>query len=782
MSVRCSIASFLCAFLLTSVDVIAQGLSRQEIQEVIVTARLREERLQDIPAAVSVIDGNWLDSANAVNTRDLGTLVPALYYNSANPRNTSYTIRGLGSNTLSISAANDGMEPGVGFYIDDVYHGRPASAAFDFTDIDRVEVLRGPQGTLFGKNTTGGAINIASHLPAFDPQSSVEVSLGNYSFQQVRMNVTSPLLTHVAGRFSLLTTRRDGVIQNVNTGEQLNSLDNLAWRGQLLFDPGNSFTARLIADVSSLDSTCCTQTFLRVGKSLRNPQRQFESLSAGLGYVPPSRDIFARLSDIDTELYTDTEDGGVSLHLEKSAGGRKLKLISAWRYWDWNVANDRDYIGIPIQEVQRIPSRQDQYSQELRFSSAPDQTLRYVAGLYYFSQKIHGRPTSIYGREAAYWLLDPEKFTTEIPSSLLDGYGQIGDSNFEMQSYAGYGELNYELFESLTATIGMRYTYEDKQGSYNTQVFGGMDIASNADAQELERAKRSIFNPQSYVIGNRDGNLSGRANLAYRLNANLLTYISYARGYKSGGLNMSGLPRNLENQLVLSTALIDDELNSTWEVGFKSNWMRGRGTINLAAYSTTVRDYQTNIVSSIETAALRSYPANIPRVEVQGLEADLTAAPIEGLLLRASVSISDGRYADYSSGPCPLEVQTAGTVACDLTGLALPGLSKLVGSLGIDWRSPSVDGLLLHMDFTARSGYNSNSTVSRYTEINGYALANASIGYASRKNWTVELFARNLFDRDYITALTLQTGNSGLVLGQASEPQLVGITFRTKFE
>jgi iron complex outermembrane recepter protein len=132
------------------------------LAEVTVTARRREENLQSVPAAISAIDGGWLDSSNTVNTQQLSLLVPSLYYNSANPRNTAYTIRGLGSNTLSISAANDGIEPGVGFYVDQVYHGRPATAAFDFTDIERVEVLRGPQGTLYGKNTTAGAIQILS--------------------------------------------------------------------------------------------------------------------------------------------------------------------------------------------------------------------------------------------------------------------------------------------------------------------------------------------------------------------------------------------------------------------------------------------------------------------------------------------------------------------------------------------------------------------------------------------------------------------------------------------
>ena len=229
------------------------------LEGVIVTARRREENLQSVPAAVSAIHGELLDSSYTVNTQQLSQLVPSLYYNSANPRNTAYTIRGLGSNTLSISAANDGIEPGVGFYVDQVYHGRPATAAFDFTDIERVEVLRGPQGTLFGKNTTAGAIHVISREPTFEPEGNAEISYGDHDFVQAKGSISGPLFRDaVAGRLAAQITQRDGLLTNVNTGEKLNELDNYAVRGQLLFAPTENLKLRLIGDVTDLDSTCCT--------------------------------------------------------------------------------------------------------------------------------------------------------------------------------------------------------------------------------------------------------------------------------------------------------------------------------------------------------------------------------------------------------------------------------------------------------------------------------------------------------------------------------------------
>ncbi len=353
-------AAHLAAFSIDGQEPTAAG--RRSLEEIVVTARYREENLQRIPVAASVVGGELLDRSYTVNTQQLAQLVPPLYYNSANPRNTAYTIRGLGSNTLSISAANDGIEPGVGFYVDQVYHGRPATAAFDFTDIERIEVLRGPQGTLFGKNTTAGAIHVISRLPTFDYESNAEVSVGADDYLQAKGSVSGPLSDKIAGRISAQLTQRDGLVHNVRTGADLNELDNYAVRTQLLLEPNDRLSLRLIAEVEDLDAACCTQTFLRVGQSLRSAARQFPALAAGLGYEPASRNVFDRLSVIDADLEIDTQDGGVSAIADWDLGAVNLTSVTAWRYWKWDVANDRDYTGIPIQMIQRIPSRQDQYS------------------------------------------------------------------------------------------------------------------------------------------------------------------------------------------------------------------------------------------------------------------------------------------------------------------------------------------------------------------------------------------------------------------------------------
>ena len=818
-----------------SAEAAVQVAAASEVERVTITARHREEDIQKVPLAVSVVGGTLLDNTGTVNPQSLAQLVPELYYNSANPRNTAYTIRGLGSNTLSISAANDGIEPGVGFYVDGVYHGRPATAAFDFTDIERIEVLRGPQGTLFGKNTTGGAINIISRAPTFEREANAEISYGSYQFIQAKADFSGEIVDHVAGRLSAQVTKRDGFILNVRDDRKLNNENNIALRGQLLYQPNSDLSLRLIADLSDFDSDCCTQNFLRVGTSLRGAARQFAGLSAGLpahgfpAYAPPSTNIFDRLTDIDAPLHVNTQDGGVSLNADWNVGPVTVTSISAWRYWDWDVANDRDYTGVPIQLVQRIPSRQDQYSQEVRIASNGPGPLDYVAGLYFFTQTINGSPTSVYGPAAAYWLISTTTFAAaDRPDNLADGFGQFGNSHFKVSSYAAFGEANYHITPRVTGTLGLRYTYEDKAGDYSTTVSGGVPFSTLPDPVTCtalngailngrDNAKLSLFRPQCYSVKDSGGSVSGRTNLAWQATDDLMTYVSYAHGYKAGGLNMSGLQLTGgtgpgANLPALDTAVIGDETNSTYEVGSKSTLFGGRATANLAAYWTIVKNFQANIATPVtanNAAPLRTFPANIPEVQVKGVEADVGAELFQDFNLRASVAYADGKYTDYPAGPCPLEWQNPNAVggcqplnppaglaiqtsnprgnpnipgAYVITGLPLAGLSNWVGTVGFDYTVPVGTGeFVFYGNWQYRSGYNSDTTNSQFTKIDGYGIFNLSAAYRFQSGWEFSVFARNLFDKNYITALTIQTGNSGLILGQAGDPRLVGAMIRVRY-
>jgi len=759
----------------------AQTTPDADTDDIVVTARQRAENVQTVPIAVSVVSGEQLDRAYTVNTQQLSLLVPSLNYSSANPRNTAFTIRGLGSSVVAVSQANDGLEGGVGFYIDQVYHARPATAAFDFSDIDRIEVLRGPQGTLFGKNSTAGAISITTRLPTFTPEASEEISVGSFNYVQAKASASLPLTDTIAARISGLVTRRDGVIRNIVTGEDHNGIGNQAVRGQLLFQPNDRVSVRLIADFTNFESNCCTQVYFRVAPTLKPAARQYPALAAGVGYTPASLDPYDRVTDIDAALGVSTNEGGVSAIANWNLGAATLTSVSAWRFWNWDAANDRDYTGLPIQLVQHIPSRQDQYSQELRLASNGEGALSYVGGLYFFRQRVIGRPISIYGPLAAYYLVGPTTgaAATPVPGNLLDGFGSDGRTDFQSNSYAAFGEVNWRPLRGLTITGGLRYTYEKKKGSYDTFTFGGLQTANAA----LNSAKLSILRGQDYAARVNGGALTGRANLAYQFTPDVFGYAGFARGAKSGGINMSGLPLDNANQPALNTAVVRPEQNTNYEIGLKTRLFGRRLTLNVDAYYTRVTDFQANVTDTGAAAALRTYLANIPKVTVKGIEADANVQVSKRFSLNASAAYADGKYDSYPNGPCPIERIGSATTVCDLSGIALPSLPKWSVTYGGDYALP-IDPLggsiALHLDGRSQTKQFGDPTGSAYTVIGGYTLVNGSVGFRSRRGWEIAVFTRNLFDRNYIQNVTIQAGNTGLILATPSDPRTVGVTFRAR--
>ena len=746
---------------------------------VIVTARLRPEDAQSVPTALSVLTEETLRTTGIYNISQVSQLVPSLFYNSPNPRNTAFTIRGLGSSVVAVSQANDGLEPGVGFYVDQVYHARPATAAFDMLDVERVEVLRGPQGTVFGKNTTAGAINITTKAPSFTPEIEAEGSLGELDYRQVKLSATGPILGDLlAARIAVVSTEQDGNIQNVRTGGRDNNINNRSVHAQLLYKPSATFSLRLSADYNVFDSACCTQVYVGVAPTLKPAAKQYPALAAELGYAPPSLDPYQRLTDIDAPVGANTNEGGLSAIADWNLGKATVTSVTAWRFWNWDAANDRDYTGLSIQTLQHIPSRQDQYSQELRIASNGHETIEYVAGLYYFNQGITGRPITQYGPQATYWLLGP---APTYPANLLDGYGTDGRTRFHTNSYAAFGEATWHVTSRLGLTTGLRYTGEDKEGSYASYVYGGLTGVSTS----LLNAKLSILRPQAYEAKKSSGNLSGRFVASYDVTDGVMAYASYADTSKSGGLNMSGLPLNAANLPALATVVIRPEKNTTYELGLKSKLLGNRVIVNADTYVTTVKDFQTNVVDT-GPGALRGYLANIPKVQVKGAELDGQVIVTDSLSAHLSAAWTDGTYISYANGPCPLELIASSTTVCNLSGKPLSSLPRWVWSAGGEFHRPVTLGNLsgegyAHLESTLRTRSFGDPSDSAYTVIGGYGLTNVSVGFRAPKGWEASVWVRNAFDAHYLQNVTIQAGNSGLIVGTPGDARSVGATVRMRF-
>jgi iron complex outermembrane receptor protein len=746
-------------------------------ENITVTARRREEDVQSVPVAVSVIGAQQIEATGDYNLGQLSQLTPSVQFISSNPRNTAITIRGLGT---SFGLTNDGLESGVGLYVDQVYIGRPATATFDFIDIDQVEVLRGPQGTLFGKNTTAGAINITTREPTFVTRIETEASSGNYDLLQGKASISGPLVGDIlAGQLSIERTSRSGTAYDVATGKDLNNQNDFGTRGQLLYRAALDLRIRLIADYNQQQTECCALSYVGYGTTLKSANRQYPALAAAFNYSPASLDPFARLVDENSPTRANQTTGGAAAIADWDFGSATLTSVSAWRYWNWNPASDRDFTRLSIQTVSANADRQNQYSQEVRISSNGKQTVDYIAGIYAFRQVIDGTPLAQYGADATNWLLAG----SGSPANLLDGYTASGKAHSTTDSYAVFAQVVWNIMSRLHFTPGLRYTYEDKSGSFSQFVSGGhprTDSAADnaADVKNLN----SIASNQAYAAHFTDGSPSGQVNLAYDVAPDMMAYANYARGHKSGGINLAGIPLDSNGNPVVSTAVIKPEDIATYEIGLKTQFFQRRLTVNVDAFDTIDRDYQVNVVDS-GPGALRGYLSNIPKVDSRGFEWDTAFSPIEDFSGYLSGAWTDGTYASFPNGPCPLERIGNSTSACNLSGKALPGVSRWSVSAGGEYRYPVpvVDGTgYFGLDASYRSKSWSDVSDSNYLLIKGYTAVNARVGLV-RGPLEMFLWVKNLLDAHYFQYLQAQTGNSGMIVGLLGDPRTYGITLRVTY-
>ena len=762
--------------------------------EVVVTARRRSESVQRVPIAISVIGGTALAETGTYNVGRLTQIQPTLQFYSTNPRNTSANIRGLGS---PFGLTNDGIEQGVGIYVDQVYNGRIAAATFDFTDTERVEILRGPQGTLYGKNTTAGAINVTSRAPSFTPEARGEITLGNYDFVQLKGSASGPLVADtLALRLSGSYTSRRGTIWNTTSHRWENSQDNLSLRGRLLWHATDDLDLTLSGDWNRQNPHCCAQIYARTGATQRPLSRQFAGLAAAFNYAPPSTNAFDRVTDLDTPLRARQEIGGTSLLAEWNLGGGTLTSVTAWRYWNWDPSNDRDFTGLPITTVSANPSQQRQVSQELRYASNGTRTIDYVAGLFFFHQSINTQGQQVQGAAASRWLLDPAGANANNPA-VLNGLTSVNDIRFRNTSAAAFGKLTWHVTDQLSLQPGLRVNYDNKDGDYGARVFTGTGSTT------LDADQRGVLAPQRYAPSFSAWNVSGDVTLAYDIAADVHGYATYARSFKSGGINLSGLPLDASNNPILAASTVKPETVDHYELGLKTRFLDRRATVNLAAFWTDVGDYQATVTNG-QLGVLRGYLANADKVRVRGVEVDSSLRPSERLNLYVNGAFTDARYARFVDAPCPPEltggatataahpVSPAGTpggfspAACDISGQVLPGVSRWAVSYGAEYDRPArlfgVDGqAYLGIDGNWRSRFSSNPSPSAYTHVGDYALTNVRLGYRVGERWNVFAWLRNAFDTDYFEVLATQSGSTGLVVGQPGDPRTFGITASRRF-
>ncbi len=787
-------------------DNVQDSAAQQDSDEVsrgdviIVTARRRQETAQEVPLAISVIRGDSIESTGNFNVVKLQQLAPTLQVYTSNPRNTSVNIRGLG---VPFGLTSDGFEQGVGIYVDDVYNARVAAATFDFLDVEQVEVLRGPQGTLYGKNTTAGAINITTNQPTFDFEGRAEVTVGNLNFRQAKAAISGPLSDTIAARIAFATTSRRGTIFNVTSDRYINEQDNLGLRGTLLFQPNDDLSITLSGDYSKQNPECCGTVFVRVGRTQRALARQYEALAAAQGYSVVSRNPFDRLTDIDASLNAGNKIGGASLKVKWDVGSGTFTSITAWRFWDWRPENDRDFTGLSIVAKSQNPSQQDQYSQEFRYNYSGD-TIDFVLGAFGFKQRIDTQGVEQQGINASRWNL-----TGALASNpaVLNGLTALNTQYLKSTSAALFGQLSWKITDALTIQPGIRINYDKKEGFYQRRVVDGAGVEISCfnpapPAGSIRAAQCGVYQPQLSAPSVSDWNFSYDLNANYRLAEDVLAYATYAKSFKTVGINQNGLPTDAAGNPILAAGVIKPESVNHFEVGIKTQLWDRKATFNLAAFRTDIKNYQATVTNG-QLGVLRGYLANAGKVRSQGLEADFKIRPSDRFSAYANAAYTDAKYVRFVDAPCPPELAggTTATAAnpasppgtaggfspanCDISGQRLPGVSKWAISYGAEVNTPltflATEGqLYVGFDGNYRSGFSSNPSPSVYTNIEGYALSNYRVGFRSDK-FEVYGWVRNVFDVNYFELLQVAPSNVGLIAGQLGDPRTFGGTVKVSF-
>ncbi|KUJ62200.1 TonB-dependent receptor [Flavobacteriaceae bacterium CRH] len=741
--------------------------------EVVVSSRRRIEKVQDVPIAVSVITGKQAEQTGAFNVNRIKELVPSVQLYSSNPRNTGINIRSLGS---PFGLTNDGIDPGVGFYVDGVYYARPAATTLDFIDVEQIEVLRGPQGSLFGKNTTSGAFNITTRKPSFTSGADFEVSYGNYAFLQAKASVTGALGKKFAGRLSFSGTQRDGLIDNVATGRPTNSLNNQGIRGQILYTPSVNTNIIFAADITTQRPDGYAQVVAGVAPTQRAAYRQFDAIIADLNYELPSRNAFDRKIDHDTPWRSGQDMGGVSLNIDTKIGNGTLTSTTAWRFWNWDPSNDRDFTGLQVLAKSQNPTRQTQITQEVRYAGQLTSKISGVVGVFFIDQTSQTDGKEESGN--AQWRFS-QSTTSNLwkTPGLFEGYGIKTDARIRASSAAVFGQIDWAITDRLHVLPGLRYNFDKKEADYSRTTYGGLDTTDPA----LLALKKLVYSNQAFTSDTDNTDFSGNLTVSFKASDKINAYATYAKSYKPVGVNVAGLPSNAAGEPLLDLAVIKPEKVNHYEIGVKTSPFKN-SIFNLTFFNTDIKDFQTN-VQAAELGVNRGYLANADKVRVRGVELDASFVVNRNLTINGAATYTDGKYVKFTNAPLPLEETGAPVAFKDVSGTELPGASKWAGSLGGELSDDAkffgnAGKIFLGIDSYARSEFSSSPSASKYLVVPGYALFNARLGFRASQGLSVHFWGRNLLNKDYYEQLLPAGGNTGQYAGVIGDQRTYGVTLK----
>lgn len=555
------------------------------VADIVVTAQRREQRLQEVPLAVSAFSMESLEDGKVESLLNLDGKVPnvVLAPVGAYPFASAFYIRGLGYADVESS-----FEPSVGVELDGVYLSRNVGAVQDFFDVGGITILRGPQGTLYGRNTIGGVVSVQSRRPSFDFGARGQLTFGSNGRQELRAGVEGALIEDkLAGKFSLLAKTYDGYVKNED-GRDLGAQDVLSMRGALTWQPTDTFDATLIIDYTKDEGT---------GAAFQNASLP-NMILPGYGQ-PADNDGDPFLAHIGDDIFSDLDALGITLNANWDLGAVKLTSITGYRKTDTEVLSDFDATPIPFMTVHRDETH-DQFSQELRLSSNTEGKLTYVVGAYYMTQE-YDIATGQYG--------------------LVFGGPTAGSTIYTQQksdSWALFGQADYEIIPNLTLTAGGRYSKEEK--TFTTQP---------------------LFYPNAKTFDASFDDFSPKLGVSYKWSDTLMTYAQYSRGFRAGGFN--GRAGSFE-----AVGPYDSETVDSFEIGVKSDLFNRRLRLNASIFTTDYKDMQQSVQQLIPgTLINQTLVANVGAATISGFEGEATVLLTDAFTVTASIGYLDASYDDF---------------------------------------------------------------------------------------------------------------------------------------
>lgn len=709
----------------------AATAQEQAIDEVIVTAQKRAISLQEVPIAVTALTADDIEAHNFSDATSLAEQVPNLQIDSPwGYSNPGIFLRGVGNGDVNAVAASK-----VGVYVDQVYNGLLVGQNFQLFDLERIEVLKGPQGTLYGKNTTGGALNIISRKPDGEFGGYAQLNAGNFEYLSAEAALGFPLAEGLSGRIAGVINKRDGTATNLVDGSDLNDVDNYAVRGMLRWQ-SERVDALLRAQLGR------NRTGFRQGKPNTAPGPGGATIT---GFVNPPGDEFDLTTDLDT--FMDVDQNGVALIVDIELGsGLTLTSVSSYDEGELRALQDADHSSDSLIDIGwRTDS--NQLAQELRLTSDPEKRFDYILGLFYVDEEIEDGTGSDFRIFAD--APHPPFPTLEIKQDMAQS----------AQQYAAFADFTYELAPRWTLNGGLRYTIDEKEFYTVAELVG-------VDGTPLPPG--AAFTVPRTEFDERWTATSGHVGLEFRPSDDVMIYGSFSRGFNGGGFNGGAIVDPGE------AVAFDPEYLEGWEIGAKTQWLERRVTLNAAAFFYDYSDLQ------VQTIATSPFSNNFIQIvenasdaEIYGAEIELAARATEHLRLSAALGLLHTEFVDFQS------------ILADQSGNPLPEAPEVdfVGSFHYE-RPFQLGSWFLRgeVNYTSERYYNSgkNPLVSSQ---GGYTIVNARLGWISQDGrWSASLWANNLTDEVYLARALDLVGGFGFVSNWFSDPRTYGVQVAVRFD